>query len=90
MPAGHPAQKSTEKVDKALQDVELSFSMGDFPPSLELFPLEGLTSDEIMCLTHNEIDNLAWFYNVKFDPNPSKCTRIFGTCLHDYLFACLA
>ncbi len=88
--AGHPVRKSTDKVDKALQNVELPFSVGDFPPSLEFFSPEGLTSDEIMRLTHSEIDNLAWFYNVKFDPNPSEYKWLCGSHLHDCLFACFA
>jgi hypothetical protein len=87
--AGHPVRKSTDKVDKALQNVE-PFSVGDFPPSLECFPSEGLTSDEIMRLTHTDIDDLAWFYNVKFDPSPSEYKWSCGSHLHDRLFACLA
>ncbi len=86
--AGHPERKPTEEVDEALLDVEVPFPVGAFPPRLKFYPLEGLTGAEISGLTHAQIDDLAWFYNVEFGL-PSKYDRIIcGSHLLGCLFAC--
>jgi DNA polymerase III gamma/tau subunit len=86
--AGHPERKPTEKVDEALLDVDVPFPVGAFPPRLKFFPLEGLTGAEISGLTHAQIDDLAWFYNVEFGL-PSKYDRVIcGSHLLGCRFAC--
>ncbi len=67
--AGHPERKPTEKMDEALLNVETPFPVGAFPPCLTFFPPEGLTASEISGLSHDNIDDVAWFYNVDFGPS---------------------
>ena len=55
--------------DKALVDLVEPVPVGRFPPDLDFFPQEGLTSDKIMCLTNSQVNDLAWFYNEDFIPS---------------------
>ncbi len=55
--------------DKALVDLVEPVPVGKFPPDLDFFPQEGLTSDKIMCLTNSQVNDLAWFYNEDFIPS---------------------
>ncbi|KAJ3049728.1 hypothetical protein HK097_009310 [Rhizophlyctis rosea] len=59
---------ATQPVDPGLAALPVPVPVGTALPPLAFFPAAGLTRQGIHELTHANINDLEWFYNVRFGP----------------------